>query len=389
MDDARVRIVFVHFASDVGYGSDRSLFDIATNLNPDDFAVTMVLRSADPMATAYQTLGIPVHLLGVALPRRSRNPWLLLRFLVQFWPTVMRIVALIRKARATVVHVNTSFNLHGGIAARIAGVPLVWHVREIGEGGRADRAIKRYVCAFATRVIAISNAVARTLDPCGTRIDVIPNAVDLHAYSQLQTKHQARNALNLPENAKIVLTVGRLEPWKGQHILIAAARIVLESQRDTRFLIVGGPAANKLKYREELFALCHQLRISDSVVFLGARTDVPQLLAAADVLVLPSSSPEPFGRTVIEAMAAARPVIATAAGGPLETIVHRETGFLVEPANAGALASSISYILCNPGAADRVAQRARQVATTKYALPRLISDMTEILRAASAPPRAR
>lgn len=331
------------------------------------------------MAAKYREKGVAVYEVPLYAPRRTSEKRKFAQFLFYFWPSVIRLTWIIRSVNADLVHVNTSYNLQGAMAAKLANSPLIWHIREIGENKLADRLIQRLVCLLATHIIAISQAVADTLGRCKHRLSVIRNGIDLSAYENLPTREEARAQLNVHRDMPVVAVIGRLEQWKGQHILVEAAPLVLERFPEARFLLVGGIAANKPEYQAMLNDRCSALGVSHRVMFTGVRTDIPLILGAADMLVLPSVRPEPFGRTIIEAMAAGRPVIATAAGGPLEIVVDGETGFLIPPNDPSSLAQKICFLAAHPAVASTMGHAGRQRAIQAFSLVRLVEEVEFVL----------
>ncbi len=376
--DARIRVAFCHFTADVGGGSDRSLFDLATHLPRERFLPSMILKIGDPMAAKYREAGVHVIELPLIPPRKAFEPAKLARFFLAYWPSVWRIARAVSKLHADVVHVNTLYNLQGPVAARLAGRPLVWHVREIASDSRAARMMVRLASILATRAVAISGTVAETLAVCGDRRRVVFNGIDLSEYKALPDARGLREELGVPPGAPLVSCVGRLEPWKGQHVLVEAAPAILKAHPDARIAIVGRPAVNKPDYGPALQQRCREMGIEGSVIFTGPRSDVPVLLAASDVLVLPTATAEPFGRTVVEAMAAGCPVVATAAGGPLDTVVDSETGWLVPTEDPGALAEKVIDLLSEPERAREMGKRGRARAYERFDLTRVVTDMAAL-----------
>jgi len=382
--DKPLRVAFCHYTADVCGGSDRSLFDLATHLPRDRFCAAMILDGADPMVEAYRAAGlevVPVRFVG---PRRAPELRKQLRFLLSYWPSVVQVARAIRQLRAEVVHVNTINNLQGPVAAWLARRPLVWHIRELGKGTLIDKAMIGLVRRLATRVVAVSRAVGDTLVSCGDRLRIIPNGVDVSDYDCPANGGAFREELGLADDQPLVTTVGRLEYWKGQHVLVEAVPAVLEAFPAARFAIVGGAAVNKPEYGPGLQARCRELGVADNVVFTGPRNDIPIILNVSDVLVLPTCTAEPFGRTVVEAMAAGCPVVATAAGGPLETVLNGETGWLVPPDDAGALAERVRHVLAHPDEARRMGEAGRRRARECYSLERLVRDMAALFEEVAA-----
>lgn len=336
----------------------------------------MVLKRGDPMATEYRANGITVVEVTLVHPRRALEPMKLARFILSYWPSVLRIAWHIHRLRADVVHVNTSTNLQGPAAAWLARRPLVWHVREMGPGSVIDRVILRLIRLLAERAVATSHAIAETLEGCGERLRIVFNGIDLSEYENVSADRQVRENLGAQPDQPLVVTIGRIEPLKGQHVFLEAIPAVRTRHPKAFFAFVGGPAVNKPEYEAGLKARCVELGVQDCVCFAGIRKDVPAILAASDVLVLPTVGTEGFGRTVVEAMAAGRPVVATDCGGPREIIEDGETGFLV-PTNAPqALADKTSFLLSHPDEARLMGEKGRRRAFALFSLDRVVREMS-------------
>lgn len=382
-DPPRLRVVFCHFTADVCGGSDRSLYDLATRLPRDRFEPMVILRRGDPLSADYRCAGLPVVERKFIPPRRALEPVKLLRYFAGFLPSALTIARDIRRFRADVVHVNTLFNVQGAVGAYLARRPLVWHVRELVPGSRAVRVMLALVTRLATRAVANSTAVLDTLNACGDRARVVFNGIDTREYVDLRSGASIREEFGIAPTAPVVTTVGRIEPWKGQHVFLDAIPAILCAHPAARFLVVGGAAANKPEYLEQLRARCAEMGLSDRVLFTGIRQDIPEILGASTVVVLPSVTPEPFGRTIVEAMLARKPVVATAAGGPLDIISDGDTGLLVPPGDAAGLAAGVNLLLSDTQRAFRMGERAREHAFSRFALERVVEEMAALLEEAA------
>lgn len=378
-ESGRLRVLFCHFTADVCGGSDKSLFDLVTRLPRERFDTMVLLRNGDPMAEQYAIHGIPVVTRNFVPPRRALELRKLLRYALSFLPAAISVARISRRFRADVVHVNTLFNLQGAVGARLARTPLVWHVRELAPDSRLADLMLHMVARLATFAVANSGAVLDSLRRCGDRARVVMNGIDASDLETVLDAASARRQLGLPEDCPVISVIGRIEPWKGQHVLIEAAPTILATHPDTRFLVVGGAAANKPEYLDSLRARCRELAIEARVLFLGLRDDISVILAASSILALPSVTPEPFGRTLVEAMLAVRPVVATAAGGPLDIVAPEVTGLLVAPDNASALADALLQLLNSPEKATEMGRRGRERAKRLFTMERVISEISAIL----------
>ncbi len=379
-----IRIAFCHYTSDVCGGSDRSLFDLVTHLDPSAFQTFLLLRRGDPLAPAYREAGCTVAEIPFVAPRRALEWGKLFRFFFWFWPHVVYAAWLFRRWNVDMVHVNTLNNLQGPFGATLSRKPLIWHVRELVPDSRADRLMRGLVARLATRAVANSPAVAATLSGVGPRLHTILNGIDLSEYPETTPADLSRF-----QGEPLVLCIGRQEPWKGQHVLVEALPAVLKAHPMARVWFVGGPAVNKPDYAPALVTRCAELGISDRVNFTGIRTDIPELLGQAAVLVLPSVTAEPFGRTLVEGMAAGCAVVATAAGGPLDIVVDGETGLLVGQDKPEALSTALITLLDDPERAQRLGIQGYARAHRHFSLTRLVAEMATLFTDVytNAPPR--
>ena len=316
---APLRVLYVNHEVELG-GAERSLLELLTGLDRARVSPELACSGSGPLAREADRLGVPVH--DVAMRFRGK-----LRKAVGLWRAAARLGELIRERSIDLVHCNALIAGYAGLrAARVNGVPAIWHVRDIGYPAAA-----RWACRRASGVIANSQATARALGFPGAI--VIHNGVDGRFFAQGDSRAEVRRELGCPDDEALVGTVGRLDPWKGHRVLLAAAEI-LQGRPRTTFAIVGdvlfdGARARHGAYRAELEREAERLGLTERVHFLGQREDVPRLLGALDVLVHPSLEPEPFGRSVAEAQAVGVPAVASDLGGLPEIVTDGVNGFLV------------------------------------------------------------
>jgi glycosyltransferase involved in cell wall biosynthesis len=215
-------------------------------------------------------------------------------------------------------------------------------------------------------VVAVSGAVRDAWAAAGLsaeRVVVVPNGVDLaegRAAPGAAERRAVRRELGVAQGAPVVATVSLLRPGKGLEVLLAAAPAVLAAHPRARFAVVGdGPA------RAELEAGAAAGGVGEAVAWTGFRRDVPALLAAADLFVLPSLD-DAFPTAILEAMAAGLPVVATRAGGIPEIVDDGATGLLVPPGDAAALARAISTLLADPAARKSLGEAGRRRAGERF-----------------------
>jgi glycosyltransferase involved in cell wall biosynthesis len=266
--------------------------------------------------------------------------------------TVFLIFRLIRSLRPAIVHTNgTKMHLLGTLAARMAGVPVVWHIHDFLVPGTWERLLALLGRRMKVRVVANSEAVRRSLEPMGLcpQTVCIPNGVDLNRFHPKSDGLGVRKEFGLSPDTRVVGLVGILAPWKGQDVFLRAAALIHAKQPATRFLIVGDEiykTAGHGTFRAQLEQQVAQTGLKQVVTFTGYRDDMPDIIAALDIVVHASVQPEPFGLVVLEAMACGHPVIATNGGGVPEVLgTDGACGLLVPPNNSNALAAAILRLL--------------------------------------------
>lgn len=238
-------------------------------------------------------------------------------------------------------------HLHGGRAAREAGIPAVWWQRDVPRPTPAQ--LEAAACPAAAIVCASDLVIEaqRRLTP-EARIVKIQPGIPVDAYSSSPADGAAaRDALGWA-TAPLVGIVGRLQHFKGQHVFVNAAALVAARRSDARFVVVGGATlGTEGGYPTWLESLTRQRRLTERLRFVGNQAQVAPWFAALDVAVHATDG-EPFGLVILEAMASGTPIVATNLGGPSEIINDGESGLLVAPAQPAATAEAIVRLLEDP-----------------------------------------
>lgn len=352
MPAARPVVVVSNHGEIVG-GGEVSLLALLGELDRFRWAPTVVVPSWGAAADRCVALGLPTEV--VPLPGLRRPGPAMVR-------SALALRRLVHRTGAVLLHANGSRAMcYAGLAGRLARRPVLWHVRVADSDGLLDRLLLR----LAGAVIVNSNAVGRRFAwaPLG-KVRCIHNGVDLARFSPRQPSPQLRASFGLPVRGAVVVSIGRFVAFKGYAHLLEAAALVRAARPDVHWLLVGDG-----ELRADLEAQSRRLGLTTEVHFLGWREDVPDLLALGDLLVLPSLG-EHFGRVLIEAMAMARPVVATDAGGVAEVVAHGETGLLVPPADPKALAEAVLSLLEDPGRGARLGAAGRRRAEREFSLRR-------------------
>jgi glycosyltransferase involved in cell wall biosynthesis len=348
--NGQLSIAFLsHAAStDAPTGAERSLALLAAGMRRRGHRVAVVIPG--PWSLERELVGADVEI--VRWPARAcwltyyaPRPWpvFVLKWARWAWPdrAVARIAAWIEDWGADVVHVNCLPHVRGAAAAFRAGRPVVWHMREILPPGPRRRWLAAKVSRYGTQVVSVSEAVAEWLraESLGARTTVVPNGVALPGPSVDVTA--ARRELGLPLDGQYFGLFGQLVPHKGALDFVEAGRRTLESCADARFVIAGpGPE----RFRQEVRRAIAATGNPDRFRLLQAQPQSATLLAASDVVSLTTTTPDPFPRAVLEAMAAGRPVAAYRSGGTGEMVQDGTTGLLVETGDVQGLADAFTVL---------------------------------------------
>ena len=281
------------------------------------------------------------------------------RWLRKFYPQAQRIRQIIRQVQPDLVHLNAELvvNRAATLAAYQEGVPTVCHVRGWEHWTLWDRLLSRGIRAY----VCISQAVARQLIAQGAidaRVHVVYNGLDVMDVPTAP-RPQLYAELGLDPARPIVGMFSRLVPWKGHTVFVDALARIVRACPDVQAIVVGKEEITAPGYVQALQEQAKRQGIEGHLHFLGHRDDVLDLYALVNVVVHASVRDEPFGRVIIEGMAAARPVVATRGGGTVEIVRDGETGYLVPQGDATAMAEAVLKLLRDPERARWMGEAAR------------------------------
>ncbi|HKY04209.1 MAG TPA: glycosyltransferase [Blastocatellia bacterium] len=376
---ARPRVLHFITSFDVG-GTERQAVELLNHLAGERFDVRLaVIRKGGSLFTQ----------VADRFPRVYEFP--LTRFYdVNALRQLLRLRTILITERINILHAHDFYSAFiGTIAARLTSAHVIACQRHIKlSDRRAHRWGERVIRRLAHSVLVNSDAIRDHIaanDPSSLeKVRVIKNGFGATQHSlearpatapdssRKQAHDQLCLELKIDCDAKLVGCVASLRPVKGHRYLIEAAARVLESRNDVHFLFVGdGPL------RQELEGLSESMGVAANIHFLGERADAALLFSAFDLAVL-ASLHEGLPNTVIEAMAAESPVVATAVGGVVELIADGETGYLVPPGDSDALARRIAMVLADPGRSTSVARRARDFVRVNFGVGRMVESVEKL-----------
>jgi glycosyltransferase involved in cell wall biosynthesis len=383
------RILYIHHGGGLG-GAPLSLLYLLKQIDRARYEPIVLTLKPGPVVDLYRAEGIETHVAqGIADFSHTELEWYgghdLWRLPIQvarFWPSIINTRRYLRQFKPDLVHLNSSTLAAAARAAWREGIPVVWHIREpIANGyfGLRREWLKHHIAHDSTRTIAISGYDASRLRP-SPDIRVIHNFVDFNIFDRALSPGEARRKLNLTPAQNVVTMLGGVAYPKGTLTFVQALPLVRKAVPNVRFLVVGpGPAVgdtSRVKslakfllradaYDRQVMAAATDSIASGHIRFTGIRNDIPQVLAASDVVAFPSVVPH-FARPIIEAGAMAKPVVASRVGGPLELVQDGLTGLLVSPVDPVALAESIITLLKDPVRAKSMGEAGYAQAREKF-----------------------
>lgn len=399
-DNIKTILYFDHTAS-LG-GGEVALLHMAQGLDRTRFRPLVVLGEAGLLqdrliAAGIETLVLPLSA-EIAQTRKDAlgtGSLLRLRAIAHAAAYATRLAKLIRREHADMVHCNSlKADIIGGMAGRMARVPVLWHVRDRIETDYLPLSVVllfRKLCRFVPNyIIANSTATLQTLrlpsghvaaagslGPDAGRGRVAHDGVPSEAFAHFAPPEPSASS------SPVIGLIGRISPWKGQHIFIEMASAVHARFPHARFVICGAALFGEEAYEAEVRAQVHRLGLESCVEFTGFSTKVYAEIQKLDVVVHASTIGEPFGQVIAEGMAGGKPVVATYGGGVPEIIEDGVTGRLVPMNNAPKLAEAVLGLLCDPPAAQRMGQagrrRIQEHFTIEHNVQRVESLYTQIL----------
>ena len=366
------RILFVSDSATVS-GAEHVMFSHLDYLRAHGHGASVYYRASNARMTqalaAHGVAAHPTSSFSEAVVRTTWRPDHLAHFASRFRRVRDELRDLIAAERIDVVHtVMYPAALYVALAVRANGVPQIWHEHGVKAVHGVNAPIYRFVASTCSFVIGPSDAVTRALGTAGIHAPVLRtvyNGIDLRRFARADERVPAtRASLGADAGTRLVGLFGQLLPHKGHGVLIDAAPAIVAACPTARFVIVG--ALENPPYEAELRAAIASRGLTDRVVFTGWRRDVQDVMAAMDVVVVPTLTPEPAALSLMEAMALGRPLVASNTGGTPELVVDESTGLLFPTGRADELAVRVIRALTDDGLAERMGRAGRLRMETRF-----------------------
>jgi glycosyltransferase involved in cell wall biosynthesis len=391
------QILYIHPSNEL-YGADRVLLRLVRNLDKKKYTPHVVVANdlkyegllTDRLAT--NEIQYTEASLGV-LRRKYQSPQGLGLFAYRTLHSARRLGAYCDNNHIDFIHSNSTAVFTGGQLARWTKLPHLWHVHEIiTQPSWLNKIIAGTLYRYADQVVAVSGPVRDHLleakPELENKIVVIHNRIDPRRFLAIDQQEidRMRASWRAANDTIVIGTVGRINDWKGQEFLLESARQVIEFADDVRFVFVGGTVPGEEWRVNDLQRKVDALGLTEHVSIESFRLDIPVVLAAFDIFVLPSIRPDPFPTVVLEAMASGKPVIASAHGGAIEQVVDKKTGYLVSPAATQEMTDAIISLIIDPGRRQEMGLAGHLRLMNKFTLDQFIQNIEALYEQLAAIP---
>ncbi len=348
-------------------GAERVIANMISSINTEHYRVILGC-SGDP-----SWLLSKVKECRVEVKHFKRNKVYDLKFLFDIWKTI-------RRENIDIIHSHMfTMNFYGTVAGTMARRPVIVTIHDRVYDLRTAKRVRAYriIGCLASRTVAVSEEIKEVLinkvGLSSRKVTLVQNGVNLDHYSDPKSAFtEVKEVLGVPPTSPVVGIIGLFHPVKGHSFFLKAAFQIIREVPTTYFVMVGdGPL------RQNLEALAQSLGIRGKVIFTGFRDEIPEILTAIDVCVVPSLS-EGLSMALLESMAAGRPIVATRVGGNCEAIRDGKDGILIPPSDHIALAKSVVTLLRNKSLCNQLGQSARTTASERFSLKQMVESYETI-----------
>lgn len=377
----RQRLLIVHSSAEL-YGSDRSLLDFVSGQRAG-FDITVLVPEEGPLCALLRDNGARVAVGEVCKVQRNMlGPRGLLRTLAATWRAMRDIRRLAGARPFDLVYTNTVAVFAGAVYALLSRRPHAWHIREILSGSPALTHAFRAIVSALSRVIICNSSQTRAwieLPRSQERCRVVWNGVAVASPANRREAERLQHGWN--DDTVVFALAGRLNAWKGQPLALQAfEQVHAKLGEHVALWLVGSPFAGQEHFEQDLKQLIARSPAAAATKLEPFRPDVDAVWESADVVLVPSTEPEPFGRVAIEAMAFGCPVIAAAHGGLLDIVADNESGMLVPPRDAEALAQAMHKLASDADLRARLGQQARTRQQQVFSVDAYVQGVTQALQ---------
>lgn len=359
------KILFVLQDNTIG-GVLLYVLQTAENLDQRKYKPIVALPPGDAV-NLFREAGIDTYEINIKRLRKTLNPVYHLSWLFSISSSVKEIVKIVNERDVDLIYAKQITQIQAPIASYVSNTKLLWHLIALHMPSLLEKMLIPLVKLTSNKVVVSCDALAEQLKVRGLsgETTTIHSPVNIERFNNNISSDTINMELNLENDDLVIGVIGHISPIKGIEYFLEAASIVLESNINAKFLVIGAVLPTQEKYFIKLKEITEELHLKDNIIFTGMRKDIPELLAAMDILVVSSIS-ESSPLVVLEAMAAAKPVVAARVGGIPEQIVDGETGILVPPKDSQAIADAILNLVSDKDKIKKMGNSGRKRVTEYF-----------------------
>ncbi|MCH7407956.1 glycosyltransferase family 4 protein [Belliella sp. DSM 111904] len=381
------RILMLHSSSDL-YGASKIFLISIQALKKHGFEIDVVLSEDGPLVTEIKKEAINVHIQKLGILRRK---YFNIKGLINRASTLYEahsfLGKIIESRKIDIIYSNTSAVLVGGWVAKKHNLPHVTHLHEIiASPSWLKGFLGKVINKHSNLVIAVSKAVKDSwsdkIEP--KKINLLYNGIPHQPYHEITSKINQ----DLPKESEGKILIGmiaRVNHWKGQHYFIEIAEQLSKTKSGLHFIIVGDAFPGTEHFVDSLLRKISRSGIKEKISYLGYRTDIPEILNTLDIFILPSILPDPLPTTVLEAMAAGKPVIATNIGGAREMVIDGDTGLLIPFDNAEVAAKAMLQLIENPELIQTMGKNGQERQKIAFSEDAYVDNFAKVIQKACKP----
>jgi glycosyltransferase involved in cell wall biosynthesis len=358
LESKKQNILFTTSFGNMIGGGQWSLYYLIKYLNKDIFHPFVLCPEEGELSEKMGGTGAEVIYLDVGRIRYL-NPFIL-----------KRVISIIKGKNIDLIHTDSSTEtFYAGIAAKVMKIPLIWHIRV----SEREWFLDKILSFLATRLILVAHALNRRFPRFegSPKMLVIYNGIDLEEFDNFPATSPIRDEFNISADTVLLGCIGRIEERKGQKVLISAMRDV----DNAKLILAGGGDSGYIK---SIQRFCHEFGIGDRVFFTGYRKDIPAVLKELDIFVFPTIMGEGFSRSILEAMTAGKPVVATDNAGNPEAVVDGLTGYIVPAGDSSALAVKLNELIGNKKTRTAMGRAGRKRVEEFFPIQRNVEEIQNV-----------
>ncbi|SUY20968.1 glycosyltransferase family 4 protein [Clostridium perfringens] len=342
-------ILYLHAGAEL-YGADIVLLELLKNINKNKYNPYVVLPCNGPLIDKLRENNINVEVIEYPILRRKYfNPIGMVNYIKDYIKYSNRLKNICKREKIDLIHTNTTAVLEGVYLKKKLSIPHIWHIHEIIVKPQfIHKFLSFIVSRYSDEVVTVSKAVKVHLDKTGyfkKEINVIYNGVNNSIFKKSNEVDYLKKEFKIPDNSLVVGMIGRVNAWKGQNDFLNAIELVLENNKETYAMLVGGVFEGEEWRIKELKEKINSMKFKDRIIFSDYRNDTKNIHALYDIFVLPSINPDPLPTVVLEAMATKNPVVGYRHGGICEMVNENYNGILANVRDTEDLANKIIKLI--------------------------------------------